>query len=142
MRSLVFEHVRQNQPEETSSEVRQDCDRSCRLTVFVSYHSEHVEAGLAQQVAQVGDGGVGGDVGGESSFSLGLGELQGAPQLVKSVPAHHRPDEHPVRLQHLVDLSRGGGGGNSYCKYTAHFLQNTSQVSCRCHKHPLKAHHS
>lgn len=81
-------------------------------SVCVPHHSEHVETGLAQQVAQVGDGGVGGDAGGESSLPLGLGELEGAAQLVQGLPAHHRPDEHPVRLQHLVDLRRGGGGVN------------------------------
>lgn len=75
----------------------------------MSHHSEHSEAGLAQQVAQVGDGGVWGDVGGEASLPLGLGELKGTPQLVQGLPAHHGPDEHPVRLQHLVDLRRGGG---------------------------------
>lgn len=75
-------------------------------TVF-AHHGQHVEAGLAQQVAQVGDGSVGGDVGGESSLPLGLGELERTPELVQRLPAHHRPDEHPIRLQYLVDL-RGG----------------------------------
>lgn len=74
----------------------------------VPHHSEHAEAGLAQQVAQVSDGRVGGDVGGKSSLPLRLGQLEGTAQLVQRLSAHHRPDEHPVRLQHLVDLSGGG----------------------------------
>lgn len=77
------------------------------MAQFVPHHSEHVEASLAQQVAQVGDGGVGGHVGAESSLPLGLGELEGAAQLVQGLPAHHRPNEHPVWFQHLMDL-RGG----------------------------------
>lgn len=79
------------------------------LCWLVSHHSEHAEAGPAQQVAQVGDGRVGGHPGGESSLPLGLGQLEGTPQLVQRLPAHHRPDEHPVRLQHLVDLKGRGG---------------------------------
>lgn len=49
-------------------------------------------------------------MGGESSLPLCLGELEGTPQLVQGLSAHHRPDEHPVRLQHLVDLYVGDGG--------------------------------
>lgn len=79
-----------------------------RVCAAVSHHGEHAEAGLTQQVAQVGDGRVGGDVGGESALPLRLGKLKGATQLVQGFPAHHRPDEHPVWLQHLVDLSGGG----------------------------------
>ncbi len=78
------------------------------VCVAVSHHSEHVEASLTQQVAEVGDGGVGGDVGGEAALPLGLGELEGTPQLVQGLPAHHRPDECPVWLQHLVNLNGGG----------------------------------
>lgn len=80
------------------------------LSLRLPHHGEHAEAGLAQQVAQVGDGRVGGDPGGEAPLSLRLGQLQGAAQLVQAFPAHHGPDEHAVRLQHLEDL-RGGGGG-------------------------------
>lgn len=69
-----------------------------------THHSEHVEASLAQQVSQVGDGGVGGDVGREPALPLRLGQLQGTAQLVERLAAHHRSDEHPVRLQHLVNL--------------------------------------
>lgn len=70
----------------------------------VSHHCQHVEAGTAQQVAQVSDGGEGGDAGGEAPLPLGLGELEGAAQLIEGVPTHHRPDEHAVRFQHLLDL--------------------------------------
>lgn len=104
--------------------VSEHYEQSWRLTgsdsvcVGVPHHSQHAEASLAQQVAQVGDGGVGGDVGGEASLPLGFGELEGTAELVQGLPAHHRPDEHPVRLQHLVDL-RGGGGRviYSFIKY-------------------------
>lgn len=75
-----------------------------RRRLNISHHCQHVEAGAAQQVAQVSDGGVGGDAGGEAPLPLGLGELEGAAQLVQGVPAHHRPDEHAVRFQHLLDL--------------------------------------
>ncbi len=85
----------------------------------VSHHGEHAEAGLTQQVAQVGDGRVGGDVGGESALPLGLGELKGATQLVQGFPAYHRPDEHPVWLQHLLDLS--GGGNNQLISKNSEF---------------------
>lgn len=80
------------------------------LSLRLPHHGEHAEAGLAQQVAQIGDGRVGGHPGGEAPLSLRLGQLQGAAQLVQAFPAHHGPDEHAVRLQHLEDL-RGGGGG-------------------------------
>lgn len=70
----------------------------------LSHHSEHAEAGLAQQVAQVSDGCVGGHPGGEAPLSLRLRQLQGAAQLVQAFPAHHGPDEHTVWLQHLEDL--------------------------------------
>lgn len=72
------------------------------------HHRQHVEASLAQQVAQVGDGGVGGDVGGEPTLPLHLGELEGAAQLVQRVPTHHGADEHAVRFQDLLDLNSAG----------------------------------
>lgn len=87
----------------------------------VPHHSEHVEASLAQQVAQVGDSGVGGHVGGESSLPLGLGELEGAAQLVQGVPTHHRPNEHPVWFQHLMDLRGGGEVSNQLSQQGAPF---------------------
>lgn len=79
--------------------------KSFALQCCDSHHSEHVEAGLAQQVSQVCDGGVGGDVGGESSLPLRLSQLEGTSQLVQRLAADHRPDEHAVRLQHLMDLT-------------------------------------
>lgn len=69
-----------------------------------NYHGEGVEARPGQQVSQVGDGGEGRHVRGEAALPLQLGQLQRAAQLVQRVPAQHGPDEHPVRLQHLVDL--------------------------------------
>lgn len=71
-----------------------------------THYGEHAEASLAQQVSQVGDGSVGGDVGGKAALPLGLGQLQGTAQLIERLPAHHRPNEHPIWLQHLVDLRR------------------------------------
>lgn len=47
-----------------------------------AHHGQHVEAGPAQQVTQVGDGSVGGDMGGEPPLPLRLSELEGAAQLV------------------------------------------------------------
>lgn len=73
-----------------------------------SHHRQHVEASLAQQVAQVGDGGVGGDVRGEPTLPLRLGELEGAAQLVQRVPTHHGPDEHAIRFKDLLDLNSAG----------------------------------
>lgn len=70
-----------------------------------AHHRQHVEASLAQQVAQVGDGGVGGDVGGEATLALRLGQLEGAAQLVQRVPAHRGPDEHAIRFKDLLDLN-------------------------------------
>lgn len=77
-----------------------------RSTV-ASHHRQHVEAGLAQKVPQVGDGGVGGDVGGEPPLPLRLGQLEGAAQLVQRIPAHHGADEDAIRLQNLLDLKPG-----------------------------------
>lgn len=68
------------------------------------HHGEHVEAGPAQQVPQVGDGGVGGDVGREAALPLHLGQLQRAAQLVQRVAARHGADEDAVRLQDPMDL--------------------------------------
>lgn len=73
-----------------------------------SHHRQHVEASLTQQVAQVADGRVGGDVGGEPPLPLCLGELEGAAQLVQGVPAHYGPDEHAIRFKDLLDLKSGG----------------------------------
>lgn len=78
-------------------------------STWASHHGQHVEARLTQQVSQVGDGGVGGHVGGEPPLPLHLGQLEGTSQLVQRLAADHRPDEDPVWLQHLVDL-RGRSG--------------------------------
>lgn len=79
-----------------------------RVFLHRSHHRQHVEACLSQQVAQVGDGGVRGDVGGEAPLPLRLSELEGAAQLVQSVSAHHGPDEHAIRFQDLMDLKSDG----------------------------------
>lgn len=76
--------------------------------VEVAHHRQHVEAGPAQQVAQVGDGGVGGDVGGEPPLPLCLSELEGAAQLVQRVSAHHGPNEHTIRFEDLLNLNSEG----------------------------------
>lgn len=76
--------------------------------VEVAHHRQHVEAGLAQQVSQVGNGGVGGDVGGEPPLSLCLSELEGAAQLVQRVSTHHGPNEHTIRFEDLLNLNSEG----------------------------------
>lgn len=76
--------------------------------VEVAHHRQHVEASPAQQVAQVGDGGVGGDVGGKPSLPLCLSELEGAAQLVQRVSAHHGPNEHAIRFEDLLNLNSEG----------------------------------
>lgn len=76
--------------------------------VEVTHHSQHVEAGPAQQVAQVGDGGVGGDVGGEPPLPLSLSKLEGAAQLIQRVSSHHGPNENAIRFEDLLNLSSEG----------------------------------
>lgn len=82
---------------------------SC-FRIKLSHHRQHAEAGLTQQVAQVGDGCVGGDVGGEAPLPLCLSELEGAAQLVQRVPTHYGPDEHAIRFKDLLDLQSGDQG--------------------------------
>lgn len=47
-------------------------------------------------------------MGGEPPLPLGLGQLQGAAQLVQRVPAHYGADEHAIRFKDLLDLKSGG----------------------------------
>lgn len=79
-----------------------------------NYHGEGVEASPGEEVSQIGDGGEGRHVGSKAALPLQLGQLQGAAQLVQGVPSKHGPDEHPVRLQHLVDLQTHSQGCDTW----------------------------